>query len=258
MNCANCNERLLTRYRYCPSCSQKAHLERLSLQEVGHEAIHYFTHADKSIFSLVRNLATRGGLVAREYILGMRKKHFSPLNFFLLVAAGYLLAMNLEQAPPTQILRERPALSALENDPRRDDLERFYHRQEVAVKFMQERSNLIAIVTIPLTALIFFGFYQRNRFNYTEHLVANLYMVGFATLIYTIVIVANTVFRISAGWLAFGQIAFQTLYYAWFYFRFMENEGRARAAVSALCATLVPGAIGTILILVYTFELVPF
>ena len=55
-----------------------------------HEVVHFFTHADKGIFYLVKMLATNPGKVAREYIRGKRKKYFSPLNFFLVVVGLFV------------------------------------------------------------------------------------------------------------------------------------------------------------------------
>src|SRR5688572_29377526 len=93
--CKNCDTAYLETYHYCLNCSQKAKLHRLSLHELLHEAIHYFTHADKGIFQLIRDLFLKRGAVAREYAEGKRKKYFSPLNFFLLVCALYVFAMSL-------------------------------------------------------------------------------------------------------------------------------------------------------------------
>jgi hypothetical protein len=52
--------------------------------------IHYFTHADKGIFQLLKALVTQTGTVAREFVSGKRKKYFPPFNFFLIVAALFV------------------------------------------------------------------------------------------------------------------------------------------------------------------------
>jgi hypothetical protein len=60
----------------------KTDLHRISMHEVVHDGVHYFTHADKGLPQLVRDLVLKGGVVAREFVNGKRKKYFSPLNFF--------------------------------------------------------------------------------------------------------------------------------------------------------------------------------
>lgn len=37
-------------FNYCPKCGQETKLHRLSIHEVVHYAIHYFTHADAESF----------------------------------------------------------------------------------------------------------------------------------------------------------------------------------------------------------------
>lgn len=87
MTCKNCDRDLAPEFDYCPKCSQKVALHRLTFHDVFHEAIHYFTHADKGIFQLLRDLFKKNGVVVRQYVEGIRKKYFSPFNFFLIVAA---------------------------------------------------------------------------------------------------------------------------------------------------------------------------
>ncbi len=59
------------------------------------------THADKGLFQLLRDLVIKNGQVAREYVDGKRKKYFSPLNFFLLVAAVFVFFFSLQSPPET-------------------------------------------------------------------------------------------------------------------------------------------------------------
>src|SRR5688572_5577066 len=84
-NCLNCGSGLGTANKFCASCGQKANTHRLSFHDLGHDALHYITHADKGIFHLIKELARRPGTVAREYIDGKRAKYFKPINLFLIV-----------------------------------------------------------------------------------------------------------------------------------------------------------------------------
>src|SRR5690606_10093088 len=97
--CLNCAGPLHDSYRFCPHCSQKTARRRLSIHDIAHDAIHYFTHADRGLFSFIRDLGTKNGEVAKEYMGGMRKKHFPPLNFYLIVGFLVLLAYSLQEIP---------------------------------------------------------------------------------------------------------------------------------------------------------------
>ena len=81
-NCFNCEASLEKGFEFCPQCGQPAHHHRLNLSHISHEVLHFFTHADKGIFYLVKELFIKPGVVTREYIAGKRKKYFSPLSFF--------------------------------------------------------------------------------------------------------------------------------------------------------------------------------
>ena len=56
LNCLNCNAPLTSTQKFCGECGQKTALKRVNLHDVLHDAIHYFTHADKGIFTLLKSL----------------------------------------------------------------------------------------------------------------------------------------------------------------------------------------------------------
>lgn len=93
-NCLNCHFPLLQKTKFCPDCGQATAVHRLSFSHLLHEMVHFFTHADKGIFYLVRQLARRPGTVIREYVAGRRKVYFSPLNFFLIAVGMFLFVQT--------------------------------------------------------------------------------------------------------------------------------------------------------------------
>jgi hypothetical protein len=74
--CLNCEENLEISAKFCPQCGQKTDTHRLTIGHIVHDSVHAITHADKGIFHLLKDLAVRPGVVAREYIGGKRKKYF--------------------------------------------------------------------------------------------------------------------------------------------------------------------------------------
>ena len=93
--CSNCNTSLIHTFQYCQKCGQKTHLHRLNLRDIFHDALHYFTHADKGFLQLLKSLLLKTGTVAKEYVEGKRRKYFPPLNFFLVVATIDVLVSNI-------------------------------------------------------------------------------------------------------------------------------------------------------------------
>lgn len=225
--CLNCNTPLTATQKFCSECGQKTSVKRVHLHDVFHDMIHYFTHADKGIFTLLKSLIVKPGLVAKEYVEGKRKKHFPPLNFFLIVAAIYVLTdgmaakyrftSNTQQA---QQYKTEQRISAV------PDAKEVIAAQKIGKvsRFFAKYSNYVAMLAAPLISLLIWLVYLKGRYNYTEHLVANLYLIGFTNLFRCLLIIPVTLLLgIHAGskGVQFGFVGFEIIYRSLFYYRFM-------------------------------------
>lgn len=229
-SCKNCDATLQPSFAYCPSCGQKARLHRLSLHDVTHEGIHYFTHADKGLFLLLQALATKTGLVAREYMSDKRRKYFPPLNFFLICAAVYLF-MGTLNLPATQDLAPTSYpehILSIADPAERASQMGYFDRRWQAQRFMDRNSNYMSMLSLPVIAFVYFVFYRKNRYNFTEHLVANMFMSGFTLLVYAITVMPFAHLLDWPGWVgAVILIPFQLVYFTHFYIRFLDKQGFA-------------------------------
>ena len=146
--CRNCEAPLADAQRFCGACGQRTGADRLTMRHIGHEIVHALTHADHSLFALIRNLVYRPGYVAREYVEGRRKKYFSPFTFLVIAVglASFMIVISGVQffAPTTD---------------------------SGAGGFLQRHVNLVFLLQMPLiagwSALLFWP----SRLNYAEHLV---------------------------------------------------------------------------------------
>jgi hypothetical protein len=254
--CKNCELDLQPGFDYCPKCSQKSSLHRLSLHEVAHEGIHYFTHADKGFLQLVRDLALKSGTVAREYVYGKRKKYFSPLNFFLLVAALNLFAVNADETSDRpDITREHASeLARLKSPEQRQAFLRLYQRQVEAVDFIRHHSNKTVLVMLPIMALVFFGFYRKSGYNFTEHLIANMYMYGFCTLVFVVLALLNLIFKVDINIIYAITLALQLVYFTHFYYRFMGNSKGLRAFFASFTAIFCVFIFAGLVVMIYMMQ----
>ena len=238
MTCKNCTVALQPDYDFCPKCSQKTNLHRISMHEIAHDGIHYFTHADKGIFSLLRDLVKKGGTVARDYVEGKRKKYFPPLNFFLIVAALNLFAINVdEQSVRPDMGREQAmAYYQINNPTQKAAFARIYDRQVEAIDFIKRHSNKTVLIMLPLMALVFWLFYRKGPYNFTEHLIAGMYMYGFCTLAFVAMALLNLIFKVDINIVYTLTLLLQLVYFSWFYRRFMVNTTRLRAFMASISA----------------------
>ncbi len=253
VNCLNCERVLELDYSHCPKCGQRTRLHRLSLHDVVHEAIHYFTHADKGLFQLIRDLSIKSGTVAREFVMGKRKKYYPPLTFFLLVIAiNVFVSTKTDDHVNVNIEQKYPHVTAITDPVKKAKWIDVYERREKGVHFINTNINTIAMVSLPIIACIFWLFYRRRQFNYVEHLVAGMYMFGFYTLLVATISVLGYLLNINEN-IVYGLCLFvQLIYYTIFYSRFMGGT-KIRAFFATLVAMLLLFTISGLLMWAFMF-----
>lgn len=236
--CPNCSAHLETTYHFCPHCGQTAFIHRFNLPHVFHEVFHALTHADKGVLHLIKELAVRPGVVAREYVLaGKRKKYFNPFTF-LVLALGVTLFVNSIFHPYTRDLPSAPAAQNAPANPLRTPQAGFAVRQKNLQMFFEQRSNLVLFFAIPLFALVYWLLFLRSGINYAEHLVAQVLFSGFYALISLALVAPLKLFFAGSTRFAGLQLLIQFLYLSFAYYQFM-GPGRRWGLVKASAATLL-------------------
>lgn len=245
--CLNCGHALQPDHRFCPACGQATHLHRINGHYLAHEAVHYFTHADRGIFLLLASLLRQPGIAARHYLAGQRKKYFPPLTFFLLGAAILVFMSKWIGNPGGEALQniqaalQNPGLSAAEKQQLL-----VARRSMQAADFTAQYANFVNMLATPILVMWMYLFYRRQRLNFTEHLVANLYFVGFTSLGYSLLFVpvfhaikqGSSVYAIILFLYFVFEIGYRSISY---YQLFPELKGKGggwRCVLASLCSTL--------------------
>jgi hypothetical protein len=184
MACRNCGAALGEDQNYCGQCGQGAHVGRLTLHEILHEFVHALAHVDRSVFSLLRLLCTRPGMVARDYVAGRRKRYFGPFAFVVIMAGAATAIVGL--------VGFKVAIGSGGNG---------------VTDAIQHHANLIYLVQVPLLALFCRALFPRQRFNVAECLVLAAYASCIRILIVLLVMIPS--------WLAFhfGDTGVLRMYY---------------------------------------------
>lgn len=182
-NCLNCSALLETGQQFCGSCGQKTNTHRLTLGHFFHEFFHAFTHADKGIFHLLFGLLIRPGVVAREYIEGKRKKYFNPFTFFLIMMGIYVLSNRIFNPEPIEI-HVPASIMNIPNEAAKNKAIAMFIRGGEVRNFTSANGNIISMIAIPMIALIFWLSYRKRKFNYAEHLTANMLFTSFANIFF--------------------------------------------------------------------------
>lgn len=224
-HCKNCEVALQPDFDHCPKCGQNTRLHRLSLHELAHDAIHFFFHADRSLLSLVRELALRNGKVAREFIDGKRKKYYPPLTFFLLMAAlNLFISTKTDDHVNVDVVKKYPELATIADAAGRAKWIEFYQRREHGIHFINSNANIIMMVALPIIALVFWLFYRRYKYNYTEHLVAGMYMFAFFTLMILVINLVGFFAKANENMVYGICLLLEIAYFTIFYRNFTESS----------------------------------
>ena len=256
IDCKNCNRDLAAQYAYCPDCGQKAALHRLTAHDIIHEGIHYFTHADRGIFQLIRDLALKRGVVAREYIDGRRRKYFPPLNFFLLIAGFFVFAATLgEPREAINVLEAHPEINLIKDPIAKQDAIAMWTRKHTVNHVTKSYSNIFAMFALPLTAFIFWLFFRKAKYNFVEHLVAGMYMLGFCILVYALVFLPLAyLLGIDRNFATMGFFLLQVVYFTAFYNGFLAKHSKKeylKTGLVTLCAMITWVVFSSVLIYTY-------
>ena len=241
--CPNCSTPLRETDRFCARCGQKTHQHRFNLPHIFHEFFHAFTHADKGVLMLIRDLALRPGRVLREYIVEFKRaRYFNPFTLLLLVL-GFALFINSVVKPYTSraTLQTTGATFKIEqNGPATAQHSAAVARQRQVSEWIEKRYNWMHLASLPITSLVFWLFYR--RLHYAEHLVAQIVLAGFYMLVSILLLLLALVPSLRQLAVNSGPLLLHAGYLTWAYGQFMgggKPSGYVRSAVATVCALML-------------------
>jgi hypothetical protein len=232
--CRNCETPFASGQHFCGNCGQRGNIApRLTMREIGHDLVHAITHADHSIFALIRALLTRPGHVARDYIEGRRKRHFGPFAFLVItvgLASAVILISGVEWFSP------------------------FRHGDAGAS--LQRHINLVILVQAPLLAAFCALLFRRDQLNFAEHLVLAAYASGSRALFLALIetpLLAITGANTADPWLATGYYGIWFAYFALAASQFCRGN-RFWSALKAIAAAILSQVVVIALIMAWLYS----
>lgn len=171
--CRNCGQPLQS--PYCAVCGQKK-AERFKLTTIASEAWDKVRVFDFDTLTSIGRVVVGPGRVAREFVLGARKKHVHPLKL-LLIAIGVLLL----------VLAQSRYL-----DSANAELSR-------AMQLMQSYGQWsFSIALVAILAASNLVFWRRLGYNFTEHLVLAIYVQFLLILASILTLLPTLIWRAPA------------------------------------------------------------
>jgi Protein of unknown function (DUF3667) len=224
--CLDCGADLLQGCRFCPHCGQRADTHRLTIRDLGHDLMHALVHVDRSVYSLFRALITRPGLVAREYVDGMRRRYFGPLASLVIVVGVTSLLISVTGF---QSFTSEAGTNAL-------------------VNFLQRHVNLVVLAQAPLLAVFCLGLFRADRLNYAEHTVLAAYASSVRAVFFGLIVLPAWYFaRPSATLLIYIYGGIWCVYFGFAASQFYSGGKLVSWIKGALAAALTQGATSLII-----------
>lgn len=227
--CANCSFDLRPTDQFCGQCGQRKNIHRFTLGHLAHEVSHAITHADATIFTLIRDVLVRPADVLHQYIvLGKRKSYFNPFTAVLLLGGLLLVVTNIFK--PYRIPKLEPKLEAaratLEKDPQKAAALKLFDRSQKAARFIERNNKLLMLLSIPISAWVFWLGYRRTGLHYAEHVVAATFLTCGLCIFFSVfmVPVMGLVKQTSFyNWVMPASLLFQLAYFALAYARWNQR-----------------------------------
>jgi hypothetical protein len=231
MNCKNCQRPLKDEETYCHYCGARVIHNRLTtrglISQLGEEFFNY----DNRLLRTFVDLFTKPEVVIDGYIQGVRKRYANPVGYFtLMVTFSGLYLWVMQKFYPDVMQRLFAGLNESEA------------QVEASMEFNSfffEYQSFIFFASIPLLALISkLVFFNIKRYNYTEHLVINIYAYSQASALSTLLSLATIWAFEVYQYVAFLVLPLQIVYYGYMFKR-LYGMSLGRILIKSLVFLLI-------------------
>ncbi len=179
--------------KFCSQCGQSTKIKRLKIRQVRKDVLKKFLHTDAGILHLTAGLATRPGMVVREYFAGKRKAYYDPLKYLTLTVAIAVLFTNYFDLMSSGSANQNP----------------------VSV-FVAKHINVIFFLSVPIAAGFSWLLFRKKGYNYAEHLALHAFLGGFRTVFFLLIFTPLTVlFREQYSFILLFYFSLWAGYVAW-------------------------------------------
>jgi hypothetical protein len=175
VNCKNCDKSLNNSQKFCDNCGARIIQNRLTPKVLATQVNEQFLSIDNKLLQTFIDLFKKPEVVIDGYINGTRKKYIDVLQYFAISLTLAGIQVFLMQTFFKEALEFSPEImKAIESSPSQKHNPFLNGDMDELTK----HQGLIYILTVPFSTLAtWLGYYflgVRN-YNFTEHLVLNLY-----------------------------------------------------------------------------------
>lgn len=208
MNCKNCDHPFNDRDNYCRNCGGKIIRNRLTIKNLFAHFSEQFLNYDNKFLQTFLNLFKQPEDVIGGYISGLRKKYVDAVSYFAiaLTLSGFFYFIFLKWFPDALNFSD----AFMEMDQTQQQL-----NSEINTTIF-EYQGLIFFLFIPILAIMSrLVFLKNKKYNFSEHLVINLYAYSHLSISVTILYFLTIWFPQIFWVVALLVLPLQVLYFAY-------------------------------------------
>lgn len=183
--CLNCG--WTVEQTFCPNCGQHIASHNKGIWQFVQEFLEEFIRFDSKLLRTLHPLVTKPGFLTAEWASGKRVRYISPLKIYITISALFFLALSV--SPNASIFSGQVAPQV----ERQSRLDKLFDRaipgmSHVEPALLRQHISMhlptASLLLVPLSALVFWLLYLRQKRYYVEHLVFCLHYNCFCFLSY--------------------------------------------------------------------------
>jgi len=205
MLCKNCETNLNEKSDFCHLCGAKVIRNRLTLKNLLNDFSEQFLNYDNKFLLTFIHLFTKPEIVIDGYINGTRKKYVNVISYFAIA----LTITGLEYFIVRKFFPEFLDLSAISSK----GMETF---SNTMLNYLQDYQSFVLMLFVPFYALMGnIVFFNIKKYNYTEHLIAFMYIIAQLTILGAFIVVFSAILGLKMGNISFYVMLLQMIYSAY-------------------------------------------
>jgi hypothetical protein len=208
LRCINCGHEPVE--KYCGRCGQRQRRSRFSLRPLLRQAADDAFNLDQGLLHTVIALTRRPGPMVREYLSGRTRPYTNPVKYLIICAAlATFVSLSLGYV---EAQFEATIVAPAETDEITDQL----------IDWSRRYFNLLVILGVPLLAVFSRLVFRGAPYNFTEHLIFNVYVYAHLNLAF---VISLPIWSLLSGnlWLyAQLYLLLIVVYYVWVCRQFFE------------------------------------
>lgn len=171
MTCKNCGNKY--EGNFCNNCGQKASTKRFDLRGIFNEVLISFINLDKGLIFTTRQLLFYPGRTIRNYLNGRRIDYTKPFAYLFYLGAVYIILVNLAGSYTNISDSLNGMVDALSEGE--SDVNILLVK---TLKWLSRNYVYSLLLIIPFFSLSSYLSFRKQRFNYSEHLIINSFVIG--------------------------------------------------------------------------------